>query len=135
MQRHRMRKVLSIIMAGIVLFSIGWRICLKNNSKNMTQQQLPQKWHLNGLSKNGLSNDTQTILKNGQKYERLGYRDHHCSCCCFNTSVRVLLPTSSPNVSENTHANFNYLIKLNYHGTFFWCLGANYWIAHFDFLT
>lgn len=35
----------------------------------MTQQQLPQKWHLNGLSKNGLSNDTQTILKNGQKYE------------------------------------------------------------------
>lgn len=69
MQRHRMRKVLSIIMAGIVLFSIGWLICLKNNSKNMTQQQLPQKWHLNGLSKNGLSNDTQTILKNGQKYE------------------------------------------------------------------
>jgi levanbiose-producing levanase len=56
-------------MAGIVLFSIGWLICLKNNSKNMTQQQLPQKWHLNGLSKNGLSNDTQTILKNGQKYE------------------------------------------------------------------
>ncbi|WP_223319246.1 hypothetical protein [Leuconostoc mesenteroides] len=69
MQRHRVRKVLSIIMAGIVLFSIGWLICLKNNSKNMTQQQLPQKWHLNGLSKNGLSNDTQTILKNGQKYE------------------------------------------------------------------
>lgn len=54
----------------MVLYTVGGLIFVNiKKSENSNPENLPQNWHLNGLSKNGLSNDTQSILKIDGKYE------------------------------------------------------------------
>ncbi|WP_284296118.1 glycoside hydrolase family 32 protein [Leuconostoc litchii] len=70
MIRHKIKRVtVSIVTTLFLSLIIGMMYLKYNQTRLETQKKLPQKWHLNGFSNAGLSNDTQTILKNNGQYE------------------------------------------------------------------